>query len=201
MRRAGIAFVSISLIALPAWAHKLKTSERAILQVRSDATEILYEVAIPAGNQAAHWRVLYDIDRNGQLSKTEYEALVKGLGQAVRDHLTLKLEGTQIPLQVKDAKVTSTEGDDAFSGRLAALVWLSTREIPPGKRTLELEAVPLVDPANPVAFRLEIASGTIESVSGAVRGKAPDGVETVKLRKGVRCQLLLDIPQANKPTP
>jgi hypothetical protein len=194
MRRVVLASCVVLLCALPARAHKLKTSERAILQVREDATEILYELAIPAGAQAARWRVVYDVNRDGRLSKSEYEALVKGLGAAVRDHLALRLEGTAMPLQVKDAKVTSTEGGDAFSGRLAALVWLTAREIPAGKRTLELEAVPLVEPTNPVLFRLEVANGTIESVSGTVRGKSQDGVDTVKLRKGMRCRLLLDIP-------
>lgn len=194
MRIAVLASCAVFLCTLPASAHKLKTSERAILQVREDATEILYELAIPAGAQASRWRVVYDVNRDGALSKPEYEALVKGLGEAVREHLSLRLEGTAIPLTVKDAKVTSTEGDDAFSGRLAALVWLSTREIPSGKRSLDLEAVPLVDPSSPVLFRLEVANGTIEAIAGTVRAKSQDGVDTVKLRKGVRCRLLLDIP-------
>ncbi len=197
MRRWALAICIAA--SLPADAHQGVPQEHAILQLRPDTTEILYEMSFPAGAAAARWRLLFDEDRNGRLSATEYEHLAGGLAEALRSKIALKLEGNRIPLRVIDAKVTSTDAADGLSGPLAALVWLGTREIPPGTRKVDLEVTPLIDPMEPALIRLELGEAKLDSIQGGVHGKTDDGADAVRLRRGLHCTMIINVPRTNHP--
>jgi hypothetical protein len=191
---ATAVFLVAAALARDSVAHKSVPSERGILQFKAERTELLYELLIPGGATAAHWRLRFDANHDGRLSDKEYERLAQGLAEQLRSKLTLRLEGNVIPVTVVDAKITSTDADDHLSGRLSALIWLSAREIPPGRRTVELELTPVADPTEPAMLRLEPVEATVDSVTGALRVKLEDGSDGVRIREGMRCKIVLDVP-------
>ena len=172
----------------------MSSAESAILQVRPDSTQILYEVLIPEGVAAVRWHLIYDRDHNGRLSEDEYNSMAQGIARTIRDNLKLKLEGNDIPVEVVDAKIQAAYANDGLSGKISALVILQAREIPPGLRKLEIEMTPLVDAGKPAIFRLEPVEASIESIAGAIQLRFEDGTLGVKLQAGTHCVILIDVP-------
>jgi len=163
-----------------------------VLQFRPDATEIFYEAAFPSGPDAARWRLRFDADHDGHLSEHEYDLMAEGLGAAIRGHLTLRLEGGELPLKVLDARVTATSGA-AIDGRFAAAVLFGTRELPPGLRKVELTVDPVADRSRPALVRVETENARVQSIAGGGGGSDASGVPVVLLRRGERCTLLVDV--------
>ena len=186
---------ALVLTGAAARAHEQTPSDRAIVQFRAEATEILYEAAFPAGPDAARWRLKYDLDHDGRLSDWEQGRLAEGLALAVRARVRLKLEGAAQELRVLDAKVTDVSGAGA-QAPLAALALLGTREMPPGLRKIELSIEPLVDRSRPVLVRVETGAAKLRSLVGGGGGTAEGGVPVVLLRRGETCTMVLDVPTA-----
>lgn len=193
MRAAAVLLVLLPALAR---AHDEQVHERAVLQFRPDGTGVLYELNFPPGAAAARWRLLFDLDRNGRLSASEYGRLAKGIANAVADAMVLTLERSRVPLRVVDAKVTPSPAPDGFSGKLAAIVLLEARALPPGLRRVELALTPVVDRERSAAVRLEPDHARIESlIGGRPGGSGPLG-ETVLVGRRDRVTLHLDVPRA-----
>ena len=192
-RRLALA-VACLLPGLAA-AHEKRPDERAIVQFRVDATEVLYEVRIPVALQAAKWRLVGDTDRNGVLSDRELATLAQTMAKEAARLMTLELDGNRLPFEVRDAKLQDVPTVDRLTGRLALIALLGTRPLPPGVRKVSLVGRPFVRGGSPVVFRIETdeAFAKVTSLVGGGAVPLEDGAPAVKLRAGERATLLVDV--------
>ena len=190
----GVIAAAVLLVARLSSAHESRQNEHGLLQFRPDGTSLLYEVTFPEGPVSARWFWTADLNRNGRLEEAEFGQLAASIAQELSRRVQLTLEGNRLPWRVSDAKVraSSTKPD----GKLAAIVLLETREMPAGRRKIELRADPLVRSTAPAAIAFESVVGDFVEVVG---GRALEGGggslsrPSVGLASGDRCRLLLNV--------
>lgn len=168
-------------------------TDRILLQIREDTTEVLYELSIPPGPDAGRWRLLADTNRDGRLSEAELAALARLVGEHMRARISLRLEENALPLALVDAKLADVATPDGLTGRLSAIALLSTRALPPGLRKLEVAVDPLANRAAPALVRVESTAGEVKSLVGGRRATLDGGVPGVLLSKGDSATLLVDV--------
>jgi len=205
MRSGAILRSLVALACVPSLvlAHERKPDERALLQVRTDATELLYEVVIPSALEAAKWRLTGDTDRNGRLSETELAALAQTMAVELVRLLEVDVDGARVAWKVLDAKLQDTPGKDRLSGRLALIVLLGAPVLRPGVHALTLTGRTFARGGKPLVLRIETddAFAKVVSVTGGGRMDFEDGAAGVSLRNGQRVLLSVDVavPDAGNP--
>ncbi len=200
MRVAVIVLMAVMLSGHPAAAHGRRQNEQGILQVRHDGTSLLYEVTFPEGPASARWFWRADVNHNGRVEAGEFERLAADLAQELSRRVHLSLEGNLLPWRVLDAKVRASSSRP--EGKLSAMVLLGTREMPPGRRKIELRIDPLVRSTEAAQIAFESSVGEFVEVVGG-RPVGPEGGSLsrpiVGLASGERCLLLVEIEKPSQP--
>jgi hypothetical protein len=187
------------LFSPSAFAHKQVSSERAILQLRPDAILLLYEATF-SPDEASHWRLLYDANRNSRLSPDEYRLMARGIADALRERVKLTFDGRALPVEVLDAKVSASDAAQPFSGKLQALVMLQATDLAPGLRKIGIDIAPLTSTKAPSTVRIEEEGCEVKEITGAPVVKMDGDRRAVQLRAGWPAILLVDFPLKDPPT-